>query len=171
MATSASNAKEGERAALLRRMLEQDGVIADELYAPDAVNHQPWDLAAQNLGSEGDDEPGEDLDFTSMFTDRTITIEDAVEDGDDVVVRWRLRGIHTREIWGIKPTNAPVNATGQTTYRFADGKIVESWGAVDCTGLGDICSQVVLALIGIQGIDQSDLQQIIAPSSPSPQGG
>src|SRR5207237_7726691 len=153
-------------------MLEEDGGIGEELFATDAVNHQPWDLAAQTLGrspTSGDDEADEELDFSSMFTDTDVTIEDAVEDGDDVIVSWRLRGVHSREVFGIRPTNEPVNATGQTTYRFADGKIVESWGAVDCSSLGDLCSQVVMALIGVQGVDQVDLQEIIAPTGPPAQ--
>jgi len=172
MATPDSRLDPGRRAEILRRMLAEDGQISDEFYAPNAVNHQPWDLAAQNLGADGDNgESGEQLDFTSMFTDKEITVEDAVEQGDDVIVRWRLRGIHSREVFGIRPTNQPVNATGATTYRFADGKIVESWGAVDCSSLGDLCSQVVLALIGLQDIAPSDLQEIIAPTGPTPQSG
>lgn len=157
------------RAALLRRMLEEDGRIREDLYSPDAVNHQPWDLAAQTLGRSNDPGEGEAeevLNFSSMFSNTEVTIEDAVENGDDVIIRWRLRGVHSREVFGIEPTNEPVNATGQTTYRFAEGKIVESWGAVDCSSLGDLCSKVVMALIGAQGVDQADLQEIIAPTGP-----
>jgi len=171
MVAQDSTSDRGDRAFLLRRMLEEHGRISEELYAPDAVNHQPWDLAAQTLGglpSPGDGE-AEGLNFKSMFSETEVTIEDAVEEGEDVVVRWRLRGIHSREVFGIKPTNAAVNTTGQTTYRFADDKIVESWGAVDCSSLGDLCSQVVMALIGVQGIDQAHLREIITPDSPTAQ--
>jgi len=141
------------RAAQLRRMIEKKGRIDPDLYAPDAVSYRPWDVVVQTLSASKDPtapasavEHEVEFRLDHMYSDAKLTVEDAEEDGDQVRIRWRLRGVHAHEFLGVKPTGEPVNATGFTTYRFAECKIVEVWGAVDCSSLASICSQTVEAM-------------------------
>ena len=60
--------------------------------------------------------------------------EDVIAEGDQVVVRWTMRGTHTGELLGIPPTGKQVTLTGITIYRLTDGKIVEERGEEDALG-------------------------------------
>ena len=51
------------------------------------------------------------------------------------VKRWTASGTHSGELAGIPPTNNPVRFSGVSTYRFRDGRIVESWYVYDLFGL------------------------------------
>jgi hypothetical protein len=156
-------------------MIEETGGIDGELYAPDAVSYRPWDLVAQTLATSKDPRQAEragefDAEFTvgRMYSDAKVTIEEAEEDGDEVRLRWRLRGVHAYAFNGVEASGEPVDATGYTTYRFADGRIVEAWGAVDCSSLGAICSQTVEALARartIQGVCLVRPEERIQPRS------
>lgn len=63
------------------------------------------------------------------------TIEDLLAEGDKVVYRWLLRGVHTGVFMGIPPTGNAVMMTGIDIFRIVDGKIVESWVNADAFGL------------------------------------
>jgi predicted SnoaL-like aldol condensation-catalyzing enzyme len=74
--------------------------LAEELFAPDYVLHDPSlpeDLhgpeglkqhAAMNLGA---------------FPDARVTVEDQIAEGEMVVTRWTATGAHTGELLGIPP--------------------------------------------------------------------
>jgi steroid delta-isomerase-like uncharacterized protein len=105
---------------------------ADEFFAPDYVNHDP-------AASEDRHGPEELRQFLSMyrnaFPDMRFTIEDVVAEGDEVVVRWTLRGTHQGELMGIPPTNNPVTVRGMSIERVSNAKIVETWDSYDALGL------------------------------------
>jgi steroid delta-isomerase-like uncharacterized protein len=63
------------------------------------------------------------------FPDLSIVVEDTVAEGDNVVVRWSVRGTHTGGTLGIEATRRPVDFRGITWFRFANGKLVEGWDA------------------------------------------
>jgi steroid delta-isomerase-like uncharacterized protein len=72
----------------------------------------------------------------SAFPDLKGTIEDAVAEGDKVVVRWTCAGTHSgSEFMGVPPTGKKVSVEVIDVIRIADGKFVEHWGLMDNTAL------------------------------------
>jgi steroid delta-isomerase-like uncharacterized protein len=125
--------------ALVRRATEEgwnQGNLAliDELCAPDYVNHDP---------DRPDVRTHEDYkrwvtENRSAFPDFHLTIDDLVAEGEQVVVRWTMRGTNTGDI--VRPTHIPatgkqVTMTGIDITRFAGGKVVETWHQGDYLGL------------------------------------
>jgi steroid delta-isomerase-like uncharacterized protein len=73
--------------------------------------------------------------FLSAFPDLHWTIEDAVAEGNKVVLRLTARGTHRGAFQGIPPTGKQVTVTGIIISRLADGKIAEEWANRDVLGL------------------------------------
>ncbi|HUG13706.1 MAG TPA: ester cyclase [Thermomicrobiales bacterium] len=67
----------------------------------------------------------------SGFPDFRITIEDALADGDKVVLRQTHTGTHLGEFAGVAPTGVRMETTEISILRIADGKICEGWVSVD----------------------------------------
>jgi steroid delta-isomerase-like uncharacterized protein len=122
--------------ALVRRTLEEfynqgNMDLADELFAPDFVNHDPA------VPHSGDLETlkHQTVARNAGFPDGQTTIEDLIAEDDRVTKRWAYQGTHTAEWNGISPTGKRVTVTGITIYRIADGKIAECWWGYDVLGL------------------------------------
>ncbi len=98
--------------------------LADELYAPDYVLHDP-SLPEDLHGPEGLKQ------YAAMtlgaFPDARVTVEDQVAEGDKVVSRWTATGTQTGELMGIAPTGRSIEISGITINRFSGGKIAEDW--------------------------------------------
>ena len=73
--------------------------------------------------------------YLAAFPDFTVTVHSIIAEGDKVAVRWTVNGTHLGELMGIPPTGRPVEFTGATIHRFADGKIVENWWSYDALGM------------------------------------
>lgn len=119
------------RVARVRRAFE--GESDPGLFSPNYVSHAPWDRVVQR-GAKGQTEAGKAMfRAKKVFTDCQVSMDDAFEDGDKVVVRWRLRGTWTQPIPGIviKPTGRPIDLTGISIYRFKGDQIVEKFGEFD----------------------------------------
>jgi steroid delta-isomerase-like uncharacterized protein len=98
--------------------------VADEIYAPDFVGHDPT-LPEELHGVEAARQFAASM--RSAFPDLTCTIEDQVAEGDKVVTRFRAHGTHQGETEELgPPTGNRVEITGITIERFSEGKIVES---------------------------------------------
>jgi steroid delta-isomerase-like uncharacterized protein len=69
------------------------------------------------------------------FPDLQITVEDQLAEGDKVVTRWRARGTHKGEYFGIPPSGKQGEMTGMSIDRIVDGKTVECWTNSDDLGL------------------------------------
>jgi predicted ester cyclase len=69
--------------------------------------------------------------FCSAFPNIEVIVEDQVAEGDLVATRCTVRGKHTGDGLGIAATHSPVDFTGMTITRIADGKIVEAWNNFD----------------------------------------
>ena len=69
------------------------------------------------------------------FPDKHFDIEEAIAEGDKVVLRWRFRGTHSGAFWTpagtIPATGRPLTLTATLIYRLEDGKIAEEWAALD----------------------------------------
>jgi steroid delta-isomerase-like uncharacterized protein len=105
---------------------------ADEFFSPDYVNHDP----AAPKDRHGPEELRQFLSmYRNAFPDMQFSIEDVIAEGDQVVVRWTLRGTHQGELMGIPPTNNQVTVTGMSIERVSGEKIVETWDNYDALGL------------------------------------
>jgi C-1 hydroxylase len=71
----------------------------------------------------------------AMFPDRTISNEELIAKGDRVVHRYIARGTHTGEVDGLAPTGNKLVLGGIEILRFENGKIVESWEALNYLSL------------------------------------
>jgi predicted ester cyclase len=126
-----------ENKALARRWFEDlfnagNLEVADEIIAPDHVNHDPT-LPDIPPGPEGQKQVV-NL-FRNAFPNAHISIEDQLAEGDSVVTRGSGSGTHQGEFMGVAPTGNQVRVTGIIINRLSDGKIAESWTACDVLGV------------------------------------
>ena len=106
--------------------------IVDELAAPDIVVSYP--IPPEPIrGAEA---------FKAFLTeliaglpDITVTVDDTIAEGDKVACRWTWNGTHDGPLFGFPPTGKPVQISGFTFYRIADGKVVEETGIGNTLGL------------------------------------
>jgi steroid delta-isomerase-like uncharacterized protein len=127
-----------ENKALARRELEEifaaKGNLdaAEEIYAPHYISHQP--PAEEDLSG-----PEAIKQFAAgmrqAFPDLEITIEEQIAEGDKVLTRFRTRGTHQGELWGIPPTGKEVEITNMSMCRIEGGKMAEEWPAPDRLGM------------------------------------
>jgi steroid delta-isomerase-like uncharacterized protein len=54
-----------------------------------------------------------------------------IGEGDQVVVRWTVRGVHQGTLWGLAPTGEAFAMGGVNIFRVVDGKIVERRSFLD----------------------------------------
>ena len=125
-----------ENKTVFRRAYEEllnrgDLSVADELVAPDFINHEA--------------PPGRDRGPESMrvlatmlrtaFPDLHFTIEELVAEGDVVAGRLTMSGTHEGPLMGMPPTGRSVQQAHMHFVRFRDGKAVEHWGVRDDLGM------------------------------------
>jgi steroid delta-isomerase-like uncharacterized protein len=66
-----------------------------------------------------------------VFPDLHVTVEDMVAEGDKVAGRNSVSGTHQRDFMGHPPTGKSVVYNEIFIFRFAGGRIAETWGVVD----------------------------------------
>lgn len=99
----------------------------DELVEPDAVIRTP-------LPVEGNGAKKLKAVFASLhrvYPDLQIAVEDLIAEGDKVVGRNSVTGTHRGEFMGLAPTGKSITYDEIFVFRFANGRIVETWGVVD----------------------------------------
>jgi steroid delta-isomerase-like uncharacterized protein len=122
--------------AIARRFTEDlwdrgDMAVADEIIAPDFVDHDP--VPGQGPGLYGYREMlGA---FRAAFPDLRVRNEDVIAEGDKVVARWTARGTHGGALMNIPPTGKHITLKGVDILRIEGGKIVERWGEFDALGM------------------------------------
>jgi steroid delta-isomerase-like uncharacterized protein len=106
---------------------QRDPDLIEEFYPPEFVWHEPdrdvqgYEQAKQFVSS-----------FFEAFPDISISVEDVIGEGDQVVSRYTLRGTHQGETEEFgPPTNKQMEPGGITIHRFEEGKIVEEWERYD----------------------------------------
>ena len=119
-----------ENKALARRVFEEffggyNLELADGFIAPDFVDHNP--LPGQPPGPEGVRMVNRVLH--EAHSDLRFVVDDIIAEGDKVVVRWTLRGVHTGPMLGMPPSGREVTEGVIAIFRVAGGKIVERWAA------------------------------------------
>jgi steroid delta-isomerase-like uncharacterized protein len=104
---------------------------AEEIYAPDYVNHQ------HHHPGDAEDIHGTEAmktfaaEFRKAFPDFRDSIDIQIAEGDMVATRFTSRGTHRGTFMGVEPTNKELSWTGITVDRISEGKIVESWANWD----------------------------------------
>jgi steroid delta-isomerase-like uncharacterized protein len=73
--------------------------------------------------------------YRTGFPDLSVNINEALEAGDKVLVRWTCRGTHRGAFMGQSPTGKPATADGISVITLRNGKIVEDWTQWDALGL------------------------------------
>ena len=124
--------------AIARRFLEEvfgQGklAVADEIVAPDHVDHGPGALPGMPPGPEGSKMLV--MGYRNAFPDIHFKIDEQIAEGDKVVTRWTGHGTHKGELAGIPATGKSATVTGMGVDRIVNGKIVESWGIFDQFGM------------------------------------
>jgi predicted ester cyclase len=99
----------------------------DEFVAPDAVIRTPLPIDA--TGADALKQIWAML--LRIYPDIHLTVEDLIAEGDKVVGRTTVTGTHQGEFMGVAPTGNSVTYNEMFIFRFADGRVVETWGVVD----------------------------------------
>ena len=125
-----------ENKAVSRRFFEifaeGDLDALDEVMAPDAVDHDPYNPHA-NEGLEGAKKTI--AMYREAFPDVSFEVEDQVAEGDKVATRWVGTGTHEGTLMGVEPTGKRSSTAGIAIDRIENGKIVESWNSWDTLGM------------------------------------
>lgn len=132
-----SNEKHDEKAALVRRWIEEGWnkghtEVASEIFAPDYVQHNAV-TPDVNVGVE---RIKKNIDiYRHAFPDLHTTILEQFTSGDRVATRWRAAGTHKGELFGLAPTGKTMSVHGMVISRVVHGRIVEEWDLLDNLGL------------------------------------
>ena len=114
------------------REAEAEKVVKDiftKAYTPDCLIHS----------TAGDRSLKEEMKDTALYIaacpDSKATIEDMIAEGDKVVTRWTMCGIHEGSVRDIIATNKQEIVKGITIKRMVKGKVVEEWASIDMLSL------------------------------------
>ncbi len=104
--------------------------ILDELQTQDVVYHGTSEIM------KGIEEYRQTYSgYLSAFQDTRIEVEELIAEGDLVMSRAVLHGIHNGELGGIPPTGKEISISAITVFRIVDGKIAEEWEIIDQLGM------------------------------------
>ncbi len=126
-----------ENKAQYRRTFEEvfnqgNLAIADELVAPDFLNHEV-PPGMNNRGAESTRQVVTML--RTAFPDLHFTIEEVMAEGDTVAGRVTMSGTHLGPFQGIPPTGRSFQQAHMHFVRFRDGKAVEHRAVRDDLGM------------------------------------
>jgi steroid delta-isomerase-like uncharacterized protein len=99
----------------------------DELVEPDATIRTP--LPGDATGAEVLKQVWAVL--LRAFPDLHLTVEDLIGEDNKVVARIVVTGTHLGEYMGMEPTGKSIAYDEIFIFRFANGRVVETWGVVD----------------------------------------
>ena len=127
---------EAENKAQFRRAYEEllnggDLAVAEEVVAPDFLNHEA--PPGKNRGPES--MRGLATMLRTAFPDLHFTIEALIAEGDTVAGRVTMSGTHQGPLMGMPPTGRSVRQDHMHFVRFREGKAVEHWGVRDELGM------------------------------------
>ena len=65
------------------------------------------------------------------FPDLQLNVKDLIGEDDKVVARIVVTGTHRGDYMGVEPTGKSIAYDEIFIFRFANGRVVETWGVVD----------------------------------------
>jgi steroid delta-isomerase-like uncharacterized protein len=101
--------------------------VADELVVSDFIEHSA--LPGLPKGIAGLKAIAQIL--RSGYPDFHIEVEDAIAEGDRVVLRLTVGGTHQGALFGIPPTGKHAEWSEMHIIRVKDGKMIEHWDVLD----------------------------------------
>lgn len=117
--------------ALVRRVLQAfntgDTAVIDQVEHPDYTDHIPFPPGYR--GPAGIKR--QIMDLREAFEDLTFEETSCVAEGDIVVIRHRMSGVHKAPFLGAPATNKRISYPAMDINRIRHGKIVEHIGSVD----------------------------------------
>jgi len=131
MATTEANKAQFRRT--LEEMFNQGNLaIADELIAPDCLNHE----VPPGMNNRGHESMRQVVVMLrTAFPDLHYIIEELVAEGDTVAGRVTMSGTHLGPYMGIAPTGRSFRQAQMHFVRFRDGKGVEHRAVRDDLGM------------------------------------
>jgi steroid delta-isomerase-like uncharacterized protein len=106
--------------------------VADEIIAADYVRHDPGDP----FPARGPADVKRIVTMLrKMLPDLEIRVESIIAEGDLVVSRYSTTATDTVGYMGMPATGKTIHASAMQMFRFANGKIVESWAVRDDLGV------------------------------------
>ena len=99
----------------------------DELVAPDATIRTP--LPGDATGAQKLKQVWTVL--LQAFPDLQLNVEDLIGEDDKVVARIVVTGTHLGDYMGVGTTGKAITYDEIFIFRFANGRVVETWGVVD----------------------------------------
>lgn len=121
--------------------------VIDVLFSPQHAYHDPL-LGDLPPGPAGVREAIAAI--LAAMPDAVLSIEDHIEQGDALVLRWSLAGTHTGALLGMDPTGRRATMHGAHVCHFRGGCVAETWAIYDTLGLLDQLGLVTLG-IGLGG--------------------
>jgi steroid delta-isomerase-like uncharacterized protein len=125
------------RCARIRRYADEawnrgcDGIV-DELFLPGHQYHDHF-VGGYSPGPEG---VRQHLAlYREAFPDGWVTVEDMIDAGDKVAVRWLFTGTHSGPLRALPATGRRVATTGVHLFRFVGERVGETWAVWDSLGL------------------------------------
>jgi steroid delta-isomerase-like uncharacterized protein len=139
---SANEASPAGNAVVARRWFQDVWVAGgertvDELLAPDAVG---W-MEGRTISGPTDFKDARRT-LLQVFPDLAMTVEDTVEQGTKVAVRWTATATHAGHGLGMPPTNRRVSFRGMTWLELRDGRVIRGW---DSWNLGALIADLQTA--------------------------
>jgi predicted ester cyclase len=120
----------------------RDWTQAERAYAPDVVvhsSHLPEPVRGRQAFSRFH------AALHDAYSALHLSVGDVIAEGGLVGARWTLTGVHTGDLFGIRPTGRRVSFLELALFRFVDGAAVEIWWLPDRTAQ---MSQLGLMLAG-----------------------
>lgn len=117
---------------ILTEAFEQGNLaVLDAMTTADFVNHRVPPGMDSGIGSVKRIVQME----RSAFPDLSYTVEQAVQEGDHVMVVTRAEGTHDGPIFGVEPTGKRVSWQQVHIARIENGRMAEHWGVSDLASL------------------------------------
>ncbi|GAB2561852.1 ester cyclase [Spirosoma areae] len=107
--------------------------------------NKPMDLLDQFISDADMELKGHIQVFEAGIPCYDFIPEDIIAEGSKVMVRFRMNGQHTGDLFGCPPTGNAINITGIILYELADNMIVNHWMEADSVGLMQQISTTVTA--------------------------
>ena len=65
--------------------------------------------------------------YPTTFVDQQVDLDDVIEAGDRLVVRYTVRSTYRGGYLELPPEDQPVTETGIIIFRFVDDRVAETW--------------------------------------------
>jgi len=122
---------------LVRRLFEdfwnkKNLKVADEILSSDC---HVFDPNSADFGTGPEAYKKHASVYMTAFPDAQLSINDLIDGGEKVAVRWTANATHMGELQGISPTNKRVEVTGTSVCQCSNGKISKEWLEWDALGL------------------------------------